>query len=125
MFGGAGIPGVGFGMGDVTFKDFLETHGLLPEVENTTDVMVGLFNEETLTASLQIAKDLRAAGLNVESVIAPQKLGKQFQAADKKGIPYVVMPGPDEIAMGQVSVKNLKTGAQESVEITELIGYFS
>lgn len=123
MFGGQSIPGVGFGMGDVTFFDFLETHGLIPEAKTMTDVMVGLFGAEGLTHALQIAQDLRAAGLNVESVLTPQKLGKQFQSADKKGIPFVVMAGPDEMARGLVSVKNMRSGEQVQMPLAELPTY--
>lgn len=123
MFGGQSIPGVGFGMGDVTFFDFLETHGLTPEVRTQIQVMVGLFNEDCLTHSLQIAQRLREAGLNVESVLTPQKLGKQFQSADKKGIPFVVMAGPDEMAAEQVSLKDLRSGEQTGLDLTDLVSH--
>lgn len=123
MFGGQSIPGVGFGMGDVTFFDFLETHGLTPEARTQIQVMVGLFNEDCLTHSLQIAQRLREAGLNVESVLTPQKLGKQFQSADKKGIPFVVMAGPDEMAAEQVSLKDLRSGEQTGLALTDLVSH--
>lgn len=123
MFGGQSIPGVGFGMGDVTFFDFLETHGLTPEARTQIQVMVGLFNEDCLTHSLQIAQRLREAGLNVESVLTPQKLGKQFQSADKKGIPFVVMAGPDEMAAEQVSLKDLRSGEQTGLDLTDLVSH--
>ncbi len=123
MFGGPSIPGVGFGMGDVTFVDFLTSHDLLPERKTTTDVVVGLFSEDLLTHSLQIAQELRGAGFNVESVLTPQKLGKQFQSADKKGIPFVVISGPDEAAIGLVSVKNLASGEQVQVPVADLGDY--
>lgn len=123
MFCGQSIPGVGFGMGDVTFFDFLETHGLTPEARTQIQVMVGLFNEDCLTHSLQIAQRLREAGLNVESVLTPQKLGKQFQSADKKGIPFVVMAGPDEMAAEQVSLKDLRSGEQTGLDLTDLVSH--
>ncbi len=123
MFGGQSISGVGFGMGDVTFKDFLDTHGLLPAVTAPTDVLVGLFNEDMLTPSLRVASDLRGAGFRVESVLTSQKLGKQFQSADKKGIPFVLMLGPDEAEAGVISVKHLASGQQEQVSLPELANY--
>jgi len=85
--------------------------------------MVGLFNEDCLTHSLQIAQRLREAGLNVESVLTPQKLGKQFQSADKKGIPFVVMAGPDEMAAEQVSLKDLRSGEQTGLDLTDLVSH--
>lgn len=123
LFGNTSIPGVGFGMGDVTLRDFLEVHDLLPQPSAHVDVLVGLFNQEMFVASQQIARQLRAAGLRVESVLSPQKLGKQFQQADKKGIPLVVMLGPDEAVENKVTVKNLKTGQQETMAQTDLAPY--
>lgn len=121
MFGGAQIPGVGFGMGDVTLKDFLETHGLLPELHTRTEILVGLFNEEMFLTSQQLARQLRGYGMKVEAVLQPQKLAKQYQYADKKGIPLVVMIGPDEAAAGQATIKDLSTGQQQTVNRNELI----
>lgn len=123
LFGGAEVPGVGFGMGDVTLHDFLEVHDLLPSPSAHVDVLVGLFNQDMFVPSQQISRQLRAAGFNVENILSPQKLGKQFQHADKKGIPLVVMLGPDEAAEGKVTVKNLKSGAQDSIDHADLVAY--
>lgn len=120
LFGNTQIPGVGFGMGDVTLKDFLETHGLLPDLGSQTQVLVGLFSAEQFVTSQRLAQQLRAHDLRVETVLQPQKLGKQFQYADKKGIPLVVMVGPDEEAAGMASIKDLKSGQQERVDQREL-----
>jgi len=115
LFGETHLPGVGFGMGDVTLLDFLNVHGLLPELKAPVDVLVGLFNAEMFVPTQALARQLRSQGLKVETVLQPQKLGKQFQVADKKGIPLVVMIGPDEVALGQATLKNLKTGAQQTL----------
>lgn len=123
MFGGAQMPGVGFGMGDVTLMDFLTSHGLVPEVKTTTEVLVGLFSEEMLLNTQQLARELRTAGLRVETVLQSAKLGKQFQFADKRGIQHVVMVGPDEQAAGVVSLKDLASGTQQTLPQDELAGY--
>lgn len=114
LFGKQKIPGVGFGMGDVTLRDFVSTHGLLPELQSNTDVFVALFSKEMGTASYKLAQELREQGLNVANSMTAGKLGKQFQAADKKGIPWVVMIGPEELEKGEVVLKNLTTGEQET-----------
>ncbi|HEY9843429.1 MAG TPA: histidine--tRNA ligase [Candidatus Obscuribacterales bacterium] len=121
MFGGVQIPGVGFGMGDVTLKDFLEVHGLMPELKAQTEVLIGLFSLDMFVTSQQLARQLRGYGLKVEAVLAPQKLAKQYQYADKKGIPLVVMIGPDEAEAGQATIKDLRTGQQQTVNGNELI----
>ncbi len=123
MFGQTQMPGVGFGMGDVTLMDFLKVHGLLPEVKAHVDILVGLFDPEMLVQNQQLARHLRSAGFKVESVLKHQKLGKQFELANKRGIPLVVLQGPDEALLEQVSVKDLRTGAQENVHMENLIDW--
>lgn len=123
MFGQTQMPGVGFGMGDVTLMDFLKVHGLLPEVKSHVDILVGLFNAEMLVQNQQLARHLRSAGFKVESVLKPQKLGKQFELADKRGIPLVVLQGPDEALLEEVSIKNLRTGQQDNVHMENLVDW--
>ena len=68
------------------------------------------------TDSLALARELRAAGLRVDVYPDADKLGKQFNKnASERNVPFVVVLGADEIASGQVSVKDLRSGAQEKV----------
>jgi histidyl-tRNA synthetase len=62
-----------------------------------------------------MAQELRAAGVAVVTALQPDKLGKQFKEADQKGVPYALVLGPDEIARGEVVVKDLRSGEQQSV----------
>jgi len=64
--------------------------------------------------------ELRAAGINTEAVIEPGKLAKQFKYADRAGIRFVLVLGPDEIAKGTVTVKDLRKQDQFEVVRTEL-----
>lgn len=121
LFGGPAISGVGFGMGDVTLQNFLETHELIPELNSHTQVLIGLFAEEYKMAGYRLAHRLREKGFGVESILKPTKIGKQYQYADKKGIPIVVMIGPEEFEARQVKLKNLKTGEQETVSRTHIV----
>ncbi len=68
-----------------------------------------------------LAARLRRAGINAEQILAPIRLGKQFRFADRKGIPYVVILGPDELGAGQVVVKNLETGEQNAYPVDKAI----
>ena len=65
-------------------------------------------------------KNLRAAGINAEIYPEAAKMKKQMTYADKKNIPYVALVGENEIANNMVTLKNMLTGEQESVAITEL-----
>ncbi len=119
--GGDPIPGVGFAMGDMVIGIVLEENGVLPVLQpNPSDVFVTLFDETTLSDSLRLASDLRKAGLRAEWYPQPDKLKKQFKYADRNSIPIAVILGPDEIASGQVTIKDLRTGSQVSVPKTEM-----
>ena len=69
----------------------------------------------TVPESLTLAAELRASGVRVEVYPEPDKLGKQMKYADAKGIPLAAILGGNEIARGEVTLKNLGTGTQESV----------
>lgn len=110
------IPGVGFGMGDVTMKDFLETWKLIPELPTTCEYLVTVWPNEKevyLKASLEIANALR--NKKKETLLwleTNSKLDKQLKYADKKGVSKVIIIGEQEIADGTVTIKNLKDRSQ-------------
>jgi histidyl-tRNA synthetase len=116
--GGEPIPGVGFAMGDVVITLLLEKYGLLPKNMNVNPapVLVTVFDEERLLASFKLASELRRAGLNVVCYPEVAKLPKQFKYADRIGAKVTLVLGPDEAAKGQVAVKNLLNGEQETVQ---------
>lgn len=119
MFGKQDIPAVGFGLGDVTLEQFIRTRDLLPEPPVKRGAYWVLF-PETAAESLRIAGNLRRQGLLVETSLESGKLGKQFEAADKKGRRFALLMGSDELAKGIVRVKDLADGSQKDVSEAEL-----
>ncbi len=117
MFGKEQIPAVGFSIGLERILFVMEERGMFPEdlTANPADVMVTLWNEDAAGDALKLAGELRAEGLRVLVYPEPDKLGKQFKYADSLGIPYVCILGDDELAENKVSIKNLKTGEQETI----------
>ena len=115
--GGDPLPGVGFAMGDVVVTLILEKAGVLPKGNNqaTTTVLVTVFDEASLLASYALAAELRQAGIKAACYPEPAKLAKQFKFADRTGMRLAVALGPDEIASGKITIKNLATGTQETV----------
>ena len=73
-----------------------------------------LFEQDLYGQTLALAGRLREAGINTEQVLEPARLGKQIRHADRKGIPFVVILGPDDLAAGKVVIKKLSTGEQQS-----------
>ncbi|HEV7650328.1 MAG TPA: histidine--tRNA ligase [Actinophytocola sp.] len=109
------IPGLGFGMGDVTLFDFLGTHGLLPEPRNEIDVAVIATDAELADAARSVAKGLRGAGVRTSTPLDVRKLGKEIQRADKSGARVVVIVGGNDWAAGTVTVRDLRTGDQHQL----------
>jgi histidyl-tRNA synthetase len=122
---GQAIPATGFGLGFDRTLEAAEEFGLVPEFKTLTKVLVSVFSPELVPNSLQAVSELRANGLNTEIFPNPRlKLEKQLKYADQKGIPYVVIVGPDEVAKNVVVLKNLETKEQFSLSITEIIERF-
>jgi histidyl-tRNA synthetase len=120
--GGDRITGVGFAMGDVIVELLLERAGKRPELPLTpSQVLVTLFDEKLYAQTVALAGRLRQAGLNVEQFVEPIRLGKQLRYADRKEIPYVIILGPDEVAAGQVVLKEMASGEQASYTEAALV----
>jgi len=119
MFTAQQIPGIGFGMGDVTLIDFLETHGLTPAPRSEVDVMVIPVTEDLSDAARSVAASLRQAGLRTSTPIEHRKLGKELTRADKAGAVAVVIVGQEDWAAGNVTVRSLATREQNPVAIAD------
>lgn len=118
-FGVEPVPTVGFGMGDITLLNFLETHGLLPTVEATTDVYVVAIGDVYKHAQTLAAK-LRRDGLGVALDTTGRKIDKCIKAADKKQIPYVLFIGTQEIQSRSYRLKNIQSGHEQAVSEDEI-----
>lgn len=122
MFGGDVIPGIGFGFGDVTMRDFLTTHGLLPEsITNTGPTVMLLPTDITQNlASQKIADVLRKAGVQTATDISAKKIGRKISDAVAAGCQFVIVVGEDEVTSGTFTLKNLATEAQTAGTISAL-----
>lgn len=115
-FAGRPIPTVGLAFGIERLHDLMEELGMGPAQRTIADVFITIFDRAGTAESLKLAQELRAAGLKVETALdSGDKLGKQFKYADQRGIPFALVLGPDELARGEVVVKNLRAGEQRSI----------
>jgi len=117
IFGGKSFPAVGCAPGDETTKLFLESWKLIPKLKSVpTQVLVTIFSPDLYSPALQLSSSLRKQGINVELYPdANAKLDKQLKYASKKGIPYVVILGPEEMKNCLINLKNMTTGEQKLV----------
>lgn len=114
-YAGRDIPATGATIGLDRIIAAMEQLGLLPEARTKVAALVCLFDEASSGVTQGAAALLRAAGLNVDIYPEPAKLKKQFAYADRRGIPVVVVMGPEEVSANKATVKNMKTGVQETV----------
>ena len=118
--GGDPLSGVGFAMGDVMIRVVLEKYGLYPALKvQPADIMVTCFDASCLADTYAIAMKLREAGLKISCYPEAVKLDKQIKYANKIGMKALVIAGPDEIALGKVTVKNLSDRTQTTVPMDE------
>lgn len=119
MFGKEQIPACGFSLGLERILVVMDEKNMFPpEIaeSNPADVMVTVWNEETIGESLKLAKELRSQGLRVTVYPEADKLGKQFKYADSINVPFVCVLGETEIAQDKVTVKNLRSGEQQTID---------
>ena len=109
-FGGGSIPAVGFGMGDVTARDFLEAHNLLPVYAPATELMIAIVETDATAHAVQLAQSLRREDVTIAVNFSGKRIGDQIKQADKMRIPFVIAVGAKERESGRYAVKNLATG---------------
>ena len=121
LLGGRPTPGIGFGVG--LDRVVLALEGAEPPVAVSAEtrplaVVVGADPGAT-AVRLRIATDLRAAGIAARAELAPRKLAKQLESAAKDHAHFAVIIG-DELADGNVQLKDLEAGSQQLVPVTDL-----
>ncbi len=120
-YGGAEIPAVGFGFGDVVIMDVLSDLKKLPTFDHQLDYMVIPFSAEEIGTAISISNQLRQKGDSVECDYSLKKVKKVLQRADELKVQKVVLLFPDELAAGEVVLRDMKTRQQENVAIEDLV----
>ena len=124
LFRKESLPTTGTSLGIERIIDLMDELDLYPaHISGTVvQVLVTVFNDDTRSASAKLAAKLRQAGIRTELYMddGRLKLGKQFNHADKKGIPLVAIMGPDEIEKNIVSVKRLRDGNEITVDMDQV-----
>ncbi|NCP46997.1 histidine--tRNA ligase [Candidatus Collierbacteria bacterium CG22_combo_CG10-13_8_21_14_all_43_12] len=118
---GIKVPGTGIAFGFDRTVEAADQLGLIPTPKTKTRVLVTIFSANQQDASWQAAQSLRADGVNTEVYSTVEKMEKQLKYANKKGIPFVVIIGADEVQAKKVSIKNMKSGEQKTVFMEDAI----
>ncbi len=118
------LPGVGISIGLTRLFFVLEDQGYLNEELNTAsaDVLI-LPMTEDMSPSISLATSLRAAGVRTQIYSEQKKFKQKMSYADKLAVPYVIFLGEDEIKDGAAAVKNMRTGEQVKLPVSEAVAH--
>jgi histidyl-tRNA synthetase len=120
--GGPDLPALGFGMGDVVLGELLRARGLVPSPEPAAQDFLVCVTSEQRALALRVAHALRERGRRVVYDLTDRSVGRQFRAADQAGAVRTIVLGPDEEAEGVALVREMESGTERRVPLSELIG---
>ena len=120
LLGGRDYPATGLAFGLERLVDVIEELNMAPAVAApATKVFVTVFGPELVGRSLAVAGELRRRGINTEVYLGSDRLGAQLRYADRKGVPYVIIIGPDEVVAGVVVLRDMGTKEERRVPAAE------
>lgn len=120
IFGSEKVPGVGFGMGDVTIADYMETYNLLPKYRSKTQLYICCLDPEFLRFADEVASYLRKQKINVAVDYTNRKIPAQIKTAEKQNIPFIICIGDEEVKSRKFRLKNLVKRDEQVVSWDEL-----
>ncbi|MBL8750198.1 MAG: histidine--tRNA ligase [Planctomycetes bacterium] len=120
MFGKQQIPAVGFSLGLERVLLVMEERGMFPALGVGPEVLLCRMNDVPESEAIRAATVLRASGLRVEVFADLAQLGKQLQYANTLGVPFAAILGTKELALGAVTLKDLRSGEQVSLPLAEV-----
>lgn len=122
IFGLPDVSGVGISFGADRIFDVLNQLNLYPENSGQqTQVLFVNFGEKEENYLLPVLSGLRKSGISAEIYPEAAKLKKQFSYADDNHIPFVAIAGENEIGEGKITLKNMATGEQQLIPVTQLL----
>ena len=122
-FGGESIPAVGFGFGDVVILELLADLGLLPTLSPAIDVAVIPFSPEQVPQALTLSQAVRRAGLRADADFSFRKLKRALQRAGEIGARTAVLLMPEELARGEVVVRDMERREERRVPLDEYLAH--
>ena len=117
--GGKAMPAAGFGMGDVVLMELLSEKELLPKLARGVDDVVFAFEERHRAIAVQLAQRLRGANRRVELILGTPRLKRVLADADRTGAARLWLLGPEEVARGVATVRDLASGEQREEKLDD------
>lgn len=120
LFGVDPVPTIGFGVGDVTFANFLESHDLLPKLSSETEVYAVLVGDVYPQAQ-KLLSTLRTEGLTIAVDASDRKVDKKIKNAVKNNIRYALFIGEEELTEGRYNLKDLNSEQEQTLSPERII----
>ena len=125
QLGGNPLPAIGFGAGIERLLIVMENTGAqFPEADKPLIYIAGM-DGETREKAFSLAAELRSKGIIAEIDHMSRSLKAQFKYADKLGAKFVAVIGSDELAAGEVNIKNMSDGSQAAVKFGDIYTYLT
>lgn len=121
LLGGPPTPATGISLGIDRLVEVLDEAGMLPGFKTSTQVFIAYTSPLAKKETLIVAERLRSEGIRVEVDLMGRKLDRQLKYADVKGVPYVVVLGPQEVKSGVYRLKDMKSREERVVNLQKLI----
>lgn len=122
LFGKNHLSGIGFGLGDVSLLNFLETHRKTPSLLHFADIYIGQGSQDDRCWVQSVAAQLREQGFRVITGLEIENFGQQLRQASKLGARFCLLRGNEEKEIGKVALKNLVSKGQETLFLDEVPG---
>ena len=100
--------------------ELLADRRLVPDYRQAVDYFMVPVTERERRETLRIAHALRERGHSVAYALRDQSVGKQMKAATREGARTVLLLGPDEMARGCIVARNMETGEETDIALSEL-----
>lgn len=122
---GPDIPAVGVAFGFDRIIQAANQLNLIPQDSSTTEVLVTVFDQSTLEASLKLATKLRQQGTNTQVYPQTDRLPEQLSYASQQNIPFVAIIGPDELSNQTVTIKNMASRDQQTLPQAQAVTFLT
>lgn len=121
LFGAEPISAVGMAPGYSMTELFLQTHDLLPRLTTATELAVASVGDVVADVEILVDK-LRGMNLRTEFDFTNRRLDKKLRSAAKKGIPFVLIVGENELQSGIFTVRDMRKGSEDKLPFESIAG---
>ena len=121
--GGDTTPAVGFAMGLERVLLALEQQNLIPDFQEKADVYLVSLGEKAFGHNFKLLEELRQKGVKAEMAYTAKSMKAQLKQADKLGAELTLILGDDELAKGEITVRNMVKGEQSSIALSDVVEF--